>query len=112
MRLRIAIVMGILLMATAVYGQGKPTDSNKPAPQQGSGQPPAQANQVTQPAVVSGGTASVNSVQTAIQEHVKELIRQINLEPNLLMINPKAQVVKDQNWQPVTPDGNTTRITR
>jgi len=44
-------------------------------------------------------------IEQEIQKRVKELIDLINLEPNVLMVNPKAQVVKDPNWQPYTPDG-------
>jgi len=51
-------------------------------------------------------TVNVNArVKEEIQNRVKELIKLINQEPNLLMVNPKAQTVKGPDWKPVTPDG-------
>jgi len=87
----------ILIAAAAALGQeGKPT---------GESQSSGQTAPVIQPAVISSSTASMANVKNAIQERVIELIKLINLEPNLLMINPKAQVVKDPDWRPVTEDG-------
>jgi hypothetical protein len=61
-----------------------------------------------EPSVPAGSTgeAAVKArVELEIQKRVKELIDLINLEPNLLMVNPNAQVVKDADWKPVTADG-------
>ena len=58
------------------------------------------------PAPASGAAPDANS-KTALetQNHVKELIKLINLEPNLITVNPKAVVVKDPDWRPIGPDG-------
>ena len=44
-------------------------------------------------------------VEQEVQKRVKELIGLINLEPDLVMVNPNAVVLKDENWKPVTADG-------
>jgi hypothetical protein len=58
------------------------------------------------PTPASGGAAiAKDKADQETQNRVKELIRLINLEPNLIMVNPKAEVVKDPGWRPIGPDG-------
>ncbi len=52
-----------------------------------------------------GGGAQASPQNAEIQKQVKQLIDLINQEPNLLMVNPRARVVKDPGWQPYTADG-------
>lgn len=66
------------------------------------GEKPAQSGSSSSPAAATG-TDSKKAEET--RNRVKELIKLINSEPNLLTINPKADVVKDPNWKPVSPDG-------
>jgi hypothetical protein len=97
MRTRVLATIAILFLNIAVRAQepGKPAEA-------------APGNQAIaiNPAQPADGAANVNArVKDEIQNRVKELIRLINQEPNVMMVNPKAQTVKDSNWKPVTPDG-------
>lgn len=97
MKNRILLIGAMFLLSASALGQDtKPAGQEKPSPAE---------NQNVQPATVSGSTDARAAVQAAIQERVRELIKLINTEPNLLMVNPRAQVVKDPDWRPVTPDG-------
>jgi len=100
MKGRILVIGAMLLFSVSALGQ-----ETKPSGNSRQNQPSQPETTTVQPAVVSGSTGSGAAVQAAIQERVKELIKLVNTEPNLLMINPRAQVVKGPDWKPVTPDG-------
>jgi hypothetical protein len=66
----------------------------------------AEPSKPQNPSPAAGATPDANSkAALETRNHVKELIKLINLEPNLITVNPKAEVVKDPNWRPIGPDG-------
>jgi len=72
----------------------------------GSGAIAEQENKPEAGSTVPTANESVSRVEQEIQNRVKELIKLINQEPNLLVVNPKAKVIKDANWRPYNPDGS------
>jgi len=93
-----------ILTASIVFfisAQAFSQTQNQPPPQRS-----AASAQAVNPGMTAGSSAEAKArVERETQNRVKELIKLINQEPNLLAINPKASVVKDKDWQPVTPDG-------
>jgi len=103
--MRRVFLLAILFLVLAVRSLGeepaKPSDE-KPVAEQSH---PSSQPTPSCPEPADSSTAMKAKVDAEIQKRVKELIELINQEPNVLMVNPKAVVVKDENWRPYTPDG-------